>query len=832
MSDLESISLSISRDDLQEEMSISYAALEEARSQKQESISNEQIKKGDSIIGTYEVTSDAISGGMGSVWKVYHKDWNTDLAMKRPQPRFFAEGSEKRKEAFIKECENWINLGLHPNIVSCYYVREIGGVPTIFSEWMDGGSLKDRISDGSLYEGTVVEVEKRLFDIAIQMARGICYSHDHGLIHQDVKPGNILLTPKWEAKVADFGLAQAWSQFAEEETIKFSGYTLEYCPKEQAEGKKPADWMDAYAWAVTVLEMYLGKRMWKEGSEVAEHWREYLEQAKVAMPGPLWAAIKHSLYEWEDDGMLRDNILLPMYKESLGIEYKRPEPEAQWNSPLSLNNRALSLLVLGREKQASALLERASHMLWFGENPAKFNRLILGREKTASFEKKIFLEDKKSEPYWPLLLMHDGETEKAEKILSDWGENIPESAKPYVEEIKEAISNHSEYRAPYVLAHFQTEEEIQREKDYYAEASAKMDKLIEKKDFEGANALLMDLRANASDGHLDEVASISAKMSAIALPKSIHAIYPINISSSYAYKVENKDHKKSGDTIQGEKWKYEIKRKEKACGTLKEVGTLEPEMSRRMDQVFVPDKQELDIYNRFTGEYEYSISLPGQTAYFQVLRGEKKAILVTTDDVYAIAKPEYITRKRSEDFSNKKCDHDFKYKIHNKKKIAENFIMYEIDLETTKVKSIGKGVSVLRLELNTQPKGAPKGTKTKVFHPGGYLLWKDRIKVVRKYSYAGSDNVLCFIDESTGKMIKEWKLPARREDVCMSEDGRYLLLNQEMYLLDWDWEKGPSSDDLYPLKIRLDEEDCKKFVSANTGVEFGKEGKGFLFWKK
>ena len=118
----------------------------------EDSISGERILKGDVLLKTYEVISDAVRGGMGSVWKVRHGGWNTDLAMKRPQPRFFSEGSEKRKENFVRECEAWINLGLHPNIVSCYYVREISGVPTIFSEWMENGSLKNRIEDGSLYE--------------------------------------------------------------------------------------------------------------------------------------------------------------------------------------------------------------------------------------------------------------------------------------------------------------------------------------------------------------------------------------------------------------------------------------------------------------------------------------------------------------------------------------------------------------------------------------------------------------------------------------------------------------------------------------------------------
>ena len=256
---------------IKEDFSVSQAAIDEIklrkeRGEKPESLSNEEIKKNDPILDTYKVLDDAIHGGMGSVWRVHHESWNTDLAMKRPQPRFFAEGSEARKEEFIRECENWINLGLHPNIVSCYYVREIGGVPTIFSEWMDNGSLKDRIKDGSLYEGTEEEVQERILDIAIQTARGLQYSHENNLIHQDVKPGNILLTKDWDAKVADFGLAKAQSQLTENKKPVSTGYTIQYCPREQAEGMPAEKWMDVYAWALTVLEMYAGKRLWETGT--------------------------------------------------------------------------------------------------------------------------------------------------------------------------------------------------------------------------------------------------------------------------------------------------------------------------------------------------------------------------------------------------------------------------------------------------------------------------------------------------------------------------------------------------------------------------------------
>lgn len=216
----DSISLSLSKGSVNEEMSMFRASMEDAAGRladgmRPEAISNEKIQKGGKILETYQVTSDAIHGGMGSVWRVHHMNWNVDLAMKRPQPKYFAEAGERRKEEFIAECENWINLGLHPNIVSCYYIRDISGVPSIFSEWMDGGSLKDCIRNGSVYTGSRPETIERLLDIAIRFANGLQYAHEAGLLHQDVKPDNLLLNKDREAKVADFGLARARARFAD-----------------------------------------------------------------------------------------------------------------------------------------------------------------------------------------------------------------------------------------------------------------------------------------------------------------------------------------------------------------------------------------------------------------------------------------------------------------------------------------------------------------------------------------------------------------------------------------------------------------------------------------
>ncbi len=363
-----SISNTLSKGSVYESDSIFNAYRQDAESRladgvRPEAISNEEIRTGDVILETYRVEDDAIHGGMGSVWRVHHQSWNTDLAMKRPQPRFFAEGSEQRKEDFIAECEHWINLGLHPNIVSCYYVREIGGVPTIFSEWMDGGSLKDAIQSGRLYEGTADEAQARILDIAIQAARGLQYSHGQGLIHQDVKPGNILLSGKWEAKVADFGLAKAQSRLNDGARPVSSGYTPAYCPKAQADGAPAEKWMDVYAWALTVAEMFIGSRPWPSGAEAAGNLEGYLAQARTAVPasvaGLLARCLCHGQPNAAEDFDAVDAELTAAYRQQTGRAYPRARHDAAGDSAGNLNNYAMSMLDLGRPQAAEDAWDEA-----------------------------------------------------------------------------------------------------------------------------------------------------------------------------------------------------------------------------------------------------------------------------------------------------------------------------------------------------------------------------------------------------------------------------------------------------------------------------------------
>ncbi|MEA5047810.1 MAG: serine/threonine-protein kinase [Eubacteriales bacterium] len=371
---------------------ITQAALTDATRRGSAVVENLAIQKGMSLLETYRVESDAIEGGMGSVWRVRHTGWNVDLAMKRPQPQCFS--TEKSKADFIHECEAWINLGLHPNIVSCYYVREIGGTPTIFSEWMNGGSLENAVKSGALYQGTQSQQQERILDIAIQFARGLHYAHEAGLIHQDVKPDNLLLTKEGDAKVADFGLARARAVLTVRESAAAAqnaaesgktilspsgGYTPAYCSMEQMDGRELTRRTDIYSWAVSVMELYLGSCPWANGVVAGLNCRDYFKKSGLPIPKPLQKLLAQCMKSKPEkrpyDFMEVEASLHEIYKTETSKEYPRSAPKAAADTADSLNNRALSYLDLGKPTEA----ERCwSDALTFDKaHPAaQYNRIL------------------------------------------------------------------------------------------------------------------------------------------------------------------------------------------------------------------------------------------------------------------------------------------------------------------------------------------------------------------------------------------------------------------------------------------------------------------------
>ena len=337
------------------------------------------MEKGRVILKLYTVESSAIVGGMGCVYRVHHPGWNVDLALKQPQPELFQKPEDKT--FFNDECEHWIKLGLHPNVVACYYVRDVNGVPSIFSEWMDKGSLREYIKSEALYNDSEKEVLERILDISIQFARGLYYAHEQGLIHQDVKPANLLLTIDGRAKVltakvCDFGIAGARENMTNindgngssgDKTIVVKGhaYTPAYCSPEQKKGIALTRRTDIWSWAVSILEMFLGERQWAEdGAEAGSRCEDlFMKKMRISMPKSMKDLLRHCFKENEaerphDFGVVEEK-LLKIYQTETGTTYPRPKPKAAPNSADSLNNRALSFLDLKKPEEAEKCWKQA-----------------------------------------------------------------------------------------------------------------------------------------------------------------------------------------------------------------------------------------------------------------------------------------------------------------------------------------------------------------------------------------------------------------------------------------------------------------------------------------
>lgn len=330
-------------------------------------------------------------GGVGVVQRVRRRDWNVDLIVKSPKPGVVV--TESGKESFERECQTWIELGLHANIVSCYFVRRIDGIPRLFAEYAPDGTLRDWIADKRIYTGSPKESLARLIDISIQFAWGLEHAHSQGLLHLDVKPGNVM-TSGSTIKVTDFGL----SKFATEMNEKgdpasnfCEGMTPSYCSPEQyeafqiyrkrrEEGAASTDKIttlpmtkqsDIWSWAISILTMFHGRSPCKMGGQTAAEVFEVFLKSQGSSPRPTMPHDMVELMRWcfkknpsdrpESMQFVADR-LVDIYEDAIGSKYPRRQPQNAALSGESLSNKAISLLDLGKSSEALKLLAEASEV--------------------------------------------------------------------------------------------------------------------------------------------------------------------------------------------------------------------------------------------------------------------------------------------------------------------------------------------------------------------------------------------------------------------------------------------------------------------------------------
>ncbi len=220
----------------------------------------------------YEITSQIGKGGMGEVYQATDTKLGRDVAIK-VLPEEFARDTE-RVARFQREAKLLASLN-HPNIAAIHGLEEVDGTNFLVMELVEGNTLDDRIKSGP------IPVEEAL-KLALQIAEALEAAHEKGVIHRDLKPTNIKVTPDGKVKVLDFGLAKAYA--GDFESINLSNSptlsdaatqagvilgTAAYMAPEQAKGKSVDKRADIWAFGVVVFEMLSGRQLFA-GETVSE----------------------------------------------------------------------------------------------------------------------------------------------------------------------------------------------------------------------------------------------------------------------------------------------------------------------------------------------------------------------------------------------------------------------------------------------------------------------------------------------------------------------------------------------------------------------------------
>jgi serine/threonine protein kinase len=313
---------------------------------------------GDLIDNRFEVYR-VLKGGMGIVYICIEQETGVPCAIKTFQDKYLLDEEARRR--FVRESETWVSLGRHRNIVKAKGVEVLSGKPNILLEYVNGGNLRDKLERGGL------SVSQALY-LAVQFCDGMIFATTivEGLVHRDITPGNIMITPDGVVKITDFGLVKALGAPTSERSIG----TPEYMSPEQFHTMDVDTRSDIYSFGVVLYEMIIGRPPFRTENE-EERW-SFCEKQHIntipknprslnsEIPASLDSLVMKCLEKEPNDRYqsfeaLRqalDNVYFEISSKHVSV------PTDQSPETWERSNRGYSLVELGRLDEGIAILKQ------------------------------------------------------------------------------------------------------------------------------------------------------------------------------------------------------------------------------------------------------------------------------------------------------------------------------------------------------------------------------------------------------------------------------------------------------------------------------------------
>ena len=201
-------------------------------------------------LGRYQLLAELGQGAMGIVYKAADPVIGRMVAIKTISLYLPKDELAEYEARFNQEAKAAGRLN-HPNIVTIYDVGKEGNVAYMAMELLEGKELRELVASGTPLPAA------QAVDVAMQVAEGLAYAHDHQVVHRDIKPANIMIVRDGLIKITDFGIAR----MRQSEVKTMTGYVLgspKYMSPEQITGKRADHRSDIFSLGIVIYEMLTG----------------------------------------------------------------------------------------------------------------------------------------------------------------------------------------------------------------------------------------------------------------------------------------------------------------------------------------------------------------------------------------------------------------------------------------------------------------------------------------------------------------------------------------------------------------------------------------------